>query len=185
MKIGIHSNNNILLTIFFNSFFLFIKSIFVSWSVPLLAGDLTVVDHAWTNRIDQASKQFGIRYTQKAPAKTLYFWTKMKGGSESLEWLLKHGKLPIKHEWTYSDYFIQDFDEIDPENEKKLLTAGDIKGARNIKGLIDKNGSFRWRTWSRKDSVRRGKWWVTIKYADDEIVKDENDNPCRWMIEVK
>ena len=149
-----------------------------------IAGDLTVVEGVWTTGVDKDSRQYKDRLEKTAPAKPLYFWTRLKGGRESLEWLAKNGKLPITHEWVFSNAFGKSLDNVDPEQEGKSLPAGNISDTGGLASLINKDGQFLWRTWSNKESVWRGTWVVAVKYADGQPVMC-GPKTCRWLIELK
>jgi hypothetical protein len=149
-----------------------------------IAGDLTVVEGVWTTGVDKDSRQYKDRLDKSVPAQPLYFWTRLKGGRESLEWLAKNGKLPIMHEWIFSNAIKKSLDSVDPQQEGKSLSAGHISDTGGLASLVNKDGQFLWRTWSNKESVWRGTWVVAVKYADGEPVMC-GPKACRWLIVIK
>ncbi len=148
------------------------------------AGDLTVVEGVWTTGVDKESRQYKDRLDKTAPAQPLYFWTRLKGGRESLEWLVKNGKLPIMHEWVFSNAFTTSLDKVDPQQEGKSLPAGNISDTGGLTSLVNNDGKFLWRTWSNKESLWRGTWVVAVKYADGQPVMC-GPKACRWLIVLK
>lgn len=157
----------------------------VASSYALAAGndDLTVAEAVWTSAID--NRQYVGRVNPGARVKSLYFWTRLKGGAKALEVLKKEGKLPITHHWIYPNVFKEDNTAISPDQEFKVLPAGSIADDNGgIASVVSNGQNFLWRTWSHKESLRRGKWTVLVKYADGQPLKCGSED-CRWTIEIQ
>lgn len=146
-----------------------------------IGGDLSVVEAVWTTSV--VNRQYGPKVAPNSPARPLYFWTKLKGGTASLEALQKEGKLPIKHHWKFSNVFRAGGEDREPDQEGKVLSAGDIRDQGGITALVSEGGAFTWRTWTHKQSMWGGTWTVTVLYATGEPVMC-NDKPCSWTIKM-
>jgi hypothetical protein len=146
------------------------------------AGDLTVIEAVWTTSV--TARQYGRQVEPDAPARPLYFWTKLAGGQEALEILRQQGKLPIKHHWKFTNVFDASAEDQDPEQESaKYLPAGDIRDQGGMAALVNDGKNFTWRTWTHKKAVWGGTWTVTVVYSDGSPVLCES-KPCSWSISL-
>ncbi|WP_353615282.1 DUF2914 domain-containing protein [Paracidovorax valerianellae] len=72
----------------------------------------------------------------------------------------------------------------DSQDILKLLAVGSIVDNGGLTETVREGRQFRWRTWSHKQSLRRGRWIVRVLYADGEPVPCES-RPCQWSFFVQ
>lgn len=145
--------------------------------------DLTVVEVAWTSSV--VNRQPTDRVQPESRPRPLYFWTRLRGGAATLETLRREGKLPIVHQWVRSTILGQEGEELDPaQDDGKDLGVGSIRGSAGLTATVNDFGSFRWRTWSNKESVTAGTWTVTVRYANGDPVLCSGE-PCQWSITLR
>jgi hypothetical protein len=152
--------------------------------------DLTVVEAVWTTRIEDRLPVGQVK--QRSAVRSLYFWTRLKGGNKALELLRVEGKLPIVHQWIHSTSVTKgdvetlgtDQDLLPAREDGRPLSAGDIEHSVGLAATANDLGTFRWRTWSHKESVWNGTWTVFVRYANGDPVLC-NEQPCRWRIQVR
>lgn len=147
------------------------------------ASDLTVAEAVWTSGVH--NRQYVDQVRPGSVARELYFWIRLRGGPKALEALKQSGKLPIIHQWVHSTVLGEEALEVEPEQDDgKQLTAGSIEDLGGLSAMVNDSGAFRWRTWSHKESLRRGTWIVTVRFSDGEAVQCDN-RPCRWSLVVR
>lgn len=151
------------------------------------AQDLQVVQGVWSSGVQD--RQFINQLRSGAAVGELYFWTLLKGGPKTLSELQAKGKLPIVHEWSFASPLSVEPDARSPEQENeqevaKLLGVGAIVDRGGLTATVNEGRDFRWRTWSHKQSLWRGKWVVRVLYADGTPVPCDSQ-PCRWTFFVR
>ncbi len=147
---------------------------------------IEIVQTVWTDRVEPNTRQFGLKIEGSTPPRTLYLWMQVKGKKGALDRLETDGKLPIRHKW-----FRETLTSINPEGVMQVVDNIPVPAARIE--LLDKLRSevairkhFDWRTWSKKDNIRRGRWRVTVVYADNSPVAcGAGQKPCEFFIEVR
>lgn len=161
--------------------FAFLASGCLVLCAPVLAqsDDLTVVEAVWTTNV--LNRQPIDFVKNDSAARPLYFWIRLQGGPNALETLKKEGKLPIVHQWVHSTIFGQEGEEVHPDQD---LPAGAITPSGGLTAMVNDFGEFRWRTWSRKESVWSGTWTVTVRYANGEPVRC-GKGTCNSTIELR
>jgi hypothetical protein len=149
--------------------------------------DLTAVAE-WTWSTDVANRVPIHRLTRTVPeGQPLYLWVRFEGGRKALEYLSKHGKLPIVAQWFWYplDTAIADTDTpgefIDPVN----LSVGKSDKLRALQREVSQRGWFDWVTWTLKRNANVGYWKVHLVYADSTPVQCQAGVPCAFGIQVR
>ncbi|WP_284410996.1 DUF2914 domain-containing protein [Acidovorax sp. SUPP2539] len=149
--------------------------------------DLRVERGVWTSGVQ--NRQYTKELRSDTGVSELYFWTLLKGGPDTLSSLKEQGKLPIIHQWSFSSPLSIAPDVMAPTQEDsqdigKLLEVGAIVDNGGLTATVNEGRDFRWRTWSHKQSLWRGRWIVRVLYADGEPVPCDK-KPCQWSFVVR
>jgi len=144
---------------------------------------LTVEEAVWTNVIND--RDHGAAYDHIAPVAPLYLWMKVKGSNWALHRLQEAGKLPIYHQWFRHSIIGVSAEGVTKMIDNIMITAGDPALAGQLETEISSRGFFDWRTWSMKEHIREGDWFVKVVYADGTPVLCEGDKACEYAISVE
>lgn len=121
---------------------------------------LEVTEVAWTNGIGEDKNPLRKYYYIAPPSQPLFLWTKIKGERSAIEALQRNGQLFIWHVW-YHDHRLVN---------KVPLEIGGPELLHTLSSSTQINGSFSWRTWSRKvfkpKEDPRGLWQVKLFYSN-------------------
>lgn len=143
---------------------------------------IEITQWAWTNGIHD--RQYEKRYGATAPLAPLYLWMRIRGGQAALDRLEADGRLPIYHQWFRDAIYGTSAEGASAMIDNIKLEAGRREILGSLQREVDRRGYFDWRTWSRKDNIRRGNWRVRVVYGDNRPVLC-GGKPCEFVIHVR
>jgi hypothetical protein len=110
----------------------------------------------------------------------VYFWIKVKGGQAAVERLRSDGRLAIEVRW------IHDGGNASAGTRDHIteLPIGRRELASSFAEQVKRYGFFEWHSWARKDVLGRGRWTVSLTYADGQPVLCGEAQPCRFPLTV-
>ena len=139
---------------------------------------LEVIDLAWTNGIGKDKNPLRRYYYLAPPAQPLFFWTKVKGDRSTVEALQRNGQFFIWHIWYHDNQFVN----------KVPLEIGGPELLHVLASSAQVNGSFTWRTWSRKVfkpyENSKGLWQVKLFYSNMTPIRC-GQQPCEYKIWIR
>jgi len=108
---------------------------------------------------------------------TIFLWMEITAGERALTMLEAKQGMPIYHAWA-SDAGVTDMIDIGITKEKWLEQADAIKGE------FKRRGFFTWRTQSRKQNFKEGRWYVSILDANRRPVRKTGSGIVAFRPEI-
>ncbi len=142
----------------------------------------------WTSGVDRGSRKHLGELAEAPRNAALYLWMNIKGSNIALDRLAAEGKLPIRHKW-----FRETISSIRPEGVTQMtdninLPAGTKPVLDGLRQEVRTRRFFDWHTWSSKENLSPGNWFVTVHYADNKPVlcgDRDGRSPCKFSIKVR
>lgn len=173
---GKHSKKFLFCSIFIAGLFLNVWGLDEQEPINL---DLEVLEAVWTNGLD-ARKNYTKKVEVHSPNEPLYFWMRLKGKKEALDYMKAKGKIPIQVYWfrPYGGRFFVT-DVVDLSIDKKNLKA--------LSREFRNRGFFDWETHSLKKNIHAGLYMVKIFYNKKSPIlcqKGARKEECLFKIDV-
>ena len=115
---------------------------------------------------------------QMKRSKELFFWMEYTAGKAALDYLEKHGELPIFHYWRRG-IVVTDHPDVGITQEQWL------ENRDKIRARVEKKGFFTWRTFSYKQNIVPAKYNISVLDANEDAVASVGSNrPLRPEIKI-
>jgi len=109
----------------------------------------------------------------------VYVWFTLDGGQAAFDQLSVGGQVAIQVHWTS--------ESPGPGTQAPPLTTNLSVGrpdlAATFQGEVQRTGSFRWHSWTRKDSLSPGRWTVSLTAPDGQPLVC-GQAPCQLSFDV-
>jgi hypothetical protein len=123
---------------------------------------LRVADAAWTSRVVELDPSDRLHDGPTA-GRPIFFWTLIAGTQAALDRMREQGRLPIWHRWTTWVGDVVPAEETVEARDRIKLGVGilEVTGKLQLE-VVERDGSFDWRTWSMKEHLAAGYWQVEV-----------------------
>lgn len=146
----------------------FLVSPFPSAWAQTPTDEVIAVDAVWASAVN--GREPADELQPPAAGGPLTLWVRLHGTETALR-RLEQGGLPLRHVWMRkapgglsSDTAPVVIDEI------TLDIAGQDTMKARLRREVEQRGFFDWRTWSTKENLLPGRWYVRLLYADHSPV---------------